>query len=270
MFGNRTTGSGISPGTSSAFGSSSSMGGSSLGGGGQSGSGQSGAGPTNPNGVGGQARTAGSFIGANTGQTAQQNFVGAAQTNPSGAAQPGPGNFGMGGFGMGGMGMGGLIARRLGLGGFGSGASGNNTATPPPVRTALTLGFEPATAAPRQVSSAIAEHLGALPALHWQVPAQVEMQGRTAILRGVAATEHDRDLAERVVRLEPTVDQVQNQIEVAGQAVPPKALPAGNTPAADNSAAGSSATAPALGPPAQSPPARNPVDNIPPAEPAAK
>ena len=85
----------------------------------------------------------------------------------------------------------------------------------------MTLGSELTVAVQTpQVSSAIADHLGALPALHWQVPAQVEMQGRTAILRGVVATEHDRDLAERVVRLEATVDQVQNQIVVASPATP--------------------------------------------------
>ena len=49
MFGNRTTGSGISPGTSSAFGSSSPL--SNLG---QSGSGLGGTGMTGSNGVGGQ------------------------------------------------------------------------------------------------------------------------------------------------------------------------------------------------------------------------
>ena len=231
MFGNRTTGSGISPGTSSAFGSNSPL--SSL-----SQSGGQGT-PTlnNSSGVGGQARTPGSFVGASTGQSAQQNFVGASQLNASGSSQYGSGGYGggMGGCsgGMSSFGMGALLGRRLGSGGFGqggigSGMFGNNTnsTTTPPVRTTLTLGFEPTVASTGQVNSAIAEHLVALPALHWQVPAQVEMQGRTAVLRGVVATEHDRDLAERVVRLEATVDQVQNQIVVASQAIPKKASPA--------------------------------------------
>ena len=286
MFGNRTTGSGVSPGTSSAFGSGSPL--SSLG---QSG-GQGTPSMNNPNGVGGQARTPGSFVGANTGQAAQQNFVGAAQANPSGGAQSGQGNFGMGGFGGGGLGgggfgMGALIGRRLAQGGFGPGAGGNTTTTPPPVRTTLALGFEQSAAAPQQVNSAIAQHLRALPGLHWQGPVQVEIQGRTAILRGVAATEHDRDLAERVVRLEATVDQVQNQIAVAGQATPQKASPvemspAEHTPGADNSAAhssaaGSSATHGSAGrssakAPALNSPARAPLGRIPPlpAKPGAK
>jgi len=220
MFGNRTMGGGLSAGSNNFGGSS--QGSSSMGkmsqGGSQSGSSQGAAGLTNPSGVGGQTRQSGSFVGTNTGQSARQNFVGAAQVNSSGAARSGQGNFGMGGFGGGGSGMGGFGGRRLGN--FGFGAGGSNTPTTPPVRTTLTLGFEPSVAPPQKVSLAIAEHLKALPALHWQVPVQVRMQGRTAILRGVAETEHDRDLAERVVRLEATVDEVQNQIEVAGSAIP--------------------------------------------------
>ena len=103
--------------------------------------------------------------------------------------------------------------------------------------------------------------------LHWQVPAQVEMQGRmAAVLRGVVAPEHDRDLAERVVRREATVEQAQNQIEVAGLAIPRKESPEEHTQAADYFAAGCSAKSLESGSPAQSP-----VDNFPQlAKPAAK
>ena len=117
---------------------------------------------------------------------------------------------------------------------------GSNQTTTPQIRTTLTIGPELAVAPSPQVNSSIAEHLGVLPALHWQVPAQVEMQGRTAILRGVVATEHDRDLAERVARLEPTVDQVQNLIVVAGRSAPQQASAGASMPAVGNSAAGSS------------------------------
>ncbi len=244
MFGNRTTGNGITAGTSSAFGSNSPL--SNLGQGGQGTPSLN-----NPNGVGGQARQAGSFVGANTGQAAQQNFVGASQANPAGAGQAGAGNFG-GGMGMSSFGMGALVGRRMAQGNFGSGANGNTTTTTPQVRTTFTLGPELTMAVPAPVNSAIAEHLMALPALHWQGPVQVEMRGHTAILRGVAASEHDRDLAERVVRLEATVERVQNQIAIAGQVrprtwSPEVALPQEQapklerTPTADSSAAGNSA-----------------------------
>jgi hypothetical protein len=52
-------------------------------------------------------------------------------------------------------------------------------------------------------------------------------EGNTAVLRGVVATQHDRDLAEELVRLEPGVGQVDNLLTV-GQ---PAASPASPTPA---------------------------------------
>ena len=241
MFGNRTTGSGISAGTSSAFGSNSPL--SSLG---QSG-GQGTPTMNNPNGVGGQARTCQQL------RRRQYGSGGPAELRRRGPSQPyrrpQSGAWAVtawaawnGRHGHGWHGHGQFRRTALGQGGFGAGMNGNTTTPTPPMRTTLTLGFEPAVGPPpAQVSSAIAEHLMALPALHWQAPAQVEMQGRTAILRGVVATEHDRDLAERVVRLEATVDQVQNQIVVAGPATPKQASPAEHTPAADNSAADNSA-----------------------------
>jgi hypothetical protein len=193
----------------------------------------------NPNGVGGQARTANSFVGANTAQSAQQSFVGAAQANATGSSQYGSGMGGMGmggmggmgmggmgGMGMGGMGMGGMgRGNGMGMGGMGMGRNGNNTTTPP-VRATVTIGFEPVVSQPEQYSSTISEHLVGLPALHWQVPAQVVMQGRTAVLRGVVATEHDRDLAERVLRLEAGVDRVDNQLVVASHSTAKTAPPA--------------------------------------------
>ena len=65
-----------------------------------------------------------------------------------------------------------------------------------------------------------------LPGIHWGSAVQVEIQGRTAILRGVVATEHDRDLAARVVRLEATIEQVENKIDVAAPAAARSATPA--------------------------------------------
>ena len=44
------------------------------------------------------------------------------------------------------------------------------------------------------------------------------MSGRSAILRGEVATEHDRVLAAELLRLEPGVGQVQNQLTVSSQA----------------------------------------------------
>ncbi len=43
---------------------------------------------------------------------------------------------------------------------------------------------------------------------------EASYQGRTVVLKGVVATARDRDLAAKLVRLEPGVDQVQNDLVV--------------------------------------------------------
>jgi hypothetical protein len=244
MFGSRSLGNSLSPGMSN-FGGSSRSGssfGMGQGGFGQSAFGQGGSqgSPynfTNPSGVGGQARRAGSFVGANTGQQAQRNFVGAVQAGAASGNRGGARNLSYGNYG--GLGS---FGRRPGQNDFG--ANNARSSRQPSIRTTLALGFEPSpAAASSQVSSTMARHLAAMPALHWAAPPQVELQGRTAILRGVAATEHDRDLAERVVRLEATVDQVQNLLEVA---TPAKPRSAGSMTGPDSSAAPDMPALPAL------------------------
>jgi len=49
-------------------------------------------------------------------------------------------------------------------------------------------------------------------------PIEVLLQDRTVFLRGSVATEHDRELAQRLALLEAGVDAVQNQLAVNPQA----------------------------------------------------
>jgi hypothetical protein len=79
------------------------------------------------------------------------------------------------------------------------------------------LGFEPVEIPANEVALAIAERLRRLPALHFVTPVRVDLDGRTAILRGTVASGHDRDLAQRVVLLESAVDEVINLLDIAGQ-----------------------------------------------------
>ncbi len=51
-------------------------------------------------------------------------------------------------------------------------------------------------------------------------PIEVQMSGRIAILRGSVASDRARVLAARLVLLEPGVDQVDNQLQVAGAEQP--------------------------------------------------
>jgi hypothetical protein len=221
MFGNRSLGSSLSAGQGSAFGSSSSVGGpSGLSGGsmgfgaqtGRQGSiGQGGAANT-----AGQARRAGDFVGATAQQLAGSGFVGAAQ------AETGSGQ-GYGGGGYGGNRFSSMLSSEFGQsrmgqwGGMGGAGlfGGRATSNAAAIRTVLTVGFDAPAVNSQKVSSTLAKRLSGLPALHWRSPCQVEIRGRTTILQGTVATQHDRDLAERVARLEATVEQVQNRIAVA-------------------------------------------------------
>jgi osmotically-inducible protein OsmY len=141
---------------------------------------------------------------------------------------------------------------------FGQGvgmSEAQSAATTPSVRTTLSVAFDTPTRDPQKFSASLAERLAEAPALHWQTPSQVVIQGRTAILRGVAATEHDRDLAERMVRLEAGIEQVQNEIVVAGPGQPHWAKPK-KLPAAAESPASAHST-PAGDSPKNSPPANS-------------
>lgn len=186
-----------------------------------------------------------SFVGVNQQQLTGRGFVGAAQANSTGM---GTGMTGLGGTsGLGMPGMQGLGSGMSGLGnnssmypndsgqypnGQGNMRSSGSTA----IRTVWTVGFTNSPPLSPQLNSAVTKRLAGLPGIHWRSQNQVEVRGRTAILRGVVATEHDRDLAERVVCLEAAVDQVDNQLMVAGSAKPVK--PSAGSPATAAGAAG--------------------------------
>lgn len=202
---------------------------------GQGGSGQSGFGQSGFGQGYGTAGQAGSFIGVSAEQMTGRNFIGVAPTTGVAGMQ---GMQGMGGTSMGR----GLQAgqRRAGQAGgmYGGGMNrGQGQVNRPMIRTTLTADITRPASDPQKLSSSLAQQLEKMPALRWTTPAQVEFRGRTAILRGVVATQHDRDLAARVARLDPAVDQVQNDLTVAASsATSTKAAePATGSPAASRS-----------------------------------
>jgi hypothetical protein len=69
-----------------------------------------------------------------------------------------------------------------------------------------------------------------MPSLHFLSTVRVDMVGGTAILRGTVASDHDRDLAGRVVMLEASVDRVVNLLVVGNGPVPPPPVPAAPLP----------------------------------------
>jgi hypothetical protein len=85
------------------------------------------------------------------------------------------------------------------------------------VATRFALGFEPAVSTGR-ISLAVSKRLeryGKDGRLGIREPIQLLRQGSTTILRGSVATVHDRDLVERLVRLEAGIGQIQSDLTVA-------------------------------------------------------
>jgi hypothetical protein len=89
------------------------------------------------------------------------------------------------------------------------GSSGNE------ISAAIRLGFQVSLPATAEVSSALASRLADPARIATRSPIEVSMTGRTAILRGAVATEHDRVIAGLLARLEPGIDRVDNQLTVA-------------------------------------------------------
>ena len=87
--------------------------------------------------------------------------------------------------------------------------------TTTPIRTTYCVAFDYDKPDSEQLSMSLTQRLAELPARQSHSPIQVEVRGRTAILRGVATTKHDRELAEQVVRLEAGIEMVKNEVVVA-------------------------------------------------------
>ena len=93
----------------------------------------------------------------------------------------------------------------------------------------MKLGFKPQPVSTVRLQ-AFESRLTKLPGLQWVGPAEVRMEGRTAVLRGTVASADDRELAEALAKMEPDVLQVRNEIVVVdlpgteAEAAPPVEL----------------------------------------------
>ena len=106
----------------------------------------------------------------------------------------------------------------------------------PQIRVPLRSSFQPQPLSVAQVRR-IEENINKLPAIRFIGPARLEMQDRTAVLRGVVASEDDRRLAENLAKMEPEVLAVRNELTVDSSATgspaatgPAEALPPARTP----------------------------------------
>jgi hypothetical protein len=88
-------------------------------------------------------------------------------------------------------------------------------AAQPAVRVRLVPAFDLAPPSPAQAAAAVQARLTNTVTTRSIGSAQVELNGRTAILRGSVGTARERELVERLASMEPGVSQVQNLLTVS-------------------------------------------------------
>lgn len=101
------------------------------------------------------------------------------------------------------------------------GPGGGSPRGPIEIRTSISVGFDFPHPAPPQLSTTLARRMEESPGIENRSTIQVAIEGRTAILRGEVATEHDRALAERLALLEAGIWAVKNELVVAAAAESP-------------------------------------------------
>jgi hypothetical protein len=117
---------------------------------------------------------------------------------------------GIGGFGGGG--LGGLGA----LFGLGNAGAGSQT-TRPAIRTRLRSAINVQLTSPAVVQQVATQRLRSLSSQPQLRGINVSMQGKTAVISGVVRTDRDRRMSELLMRLEPGVGSVNNQVIVMPQ-----------------------------------------------------
>jgi hypothetical protein len=93
---------------------------------------------------------------------------------------------------------------------------------PPPIRVQLRPAFDVPPPLPLAANIPLQQRLSKEMGAVGVGSPQIEMVGRTAVIRGVVATERDRQLIERLARLEPGVSAVENLVEIQA---PPSTTP---------------------------------------------
>jgi len=122
-------------------------------------------------------------------------------------------------------GYGSSLGRGATMGGYGMtglGATGYNQPLPVSLNISFPFPPRPPENVSQRLSSSQLVQRGRLQSLS---PVVVSVRGETAILQGAVASQHDRDLAEQMVRLEPGVAQVDNMLTVGQPAVSPSSPP---------------------------------------------
>ena len=186
------------------------------------------------------SRQAGDFVGRG-GTDAGSGMVGQQNAGATGGAGLG-GLGGMGGMrnnmmgGRGGLGgLGGMFGSQMnqfGRNQFGQQNMRGGQGARTQLRTPISLGFSSPVVASTRTTTQLTTRLTKIPSLQVTGPLSVTMEGSTAVLTGHVGSEGDRDLAERMVLLEPGISNVRNELQVrpAPEVVPIPAPAAVVTP----------------------------------------
>jgi hypothetical protein len=135
------------------------------------------------------------------------------------------------------------------------GAGGGRGSRVTTIRTTLNVAFDHPTLPATTVSRALSDRLVRLGRIRPLAGLQVEVQDGTATLRGVVASQRDRDVAEQLARLEAGIWKVKNELQVAQ--ITPEMGPA--VPAPNSAVPSESPEDSAEGPPAVELPPRPPA-----------
>jgi hypothetical protein len=101
-----------------------------------------------------------------------------------------------------------------------AGNSGTRSRSQMPIATTYRIGFAVPTVASSDVSTKLSGQLSRSSAISSAGGVSVDLDGKTAVLRGTVATDHDRQLAALVAMLEPGVSQVRNELQVQSASPP--------------------------------------------------
>jgi len=137
-------------------------------------------------------------------------------------------------------------ARQFGGGAYGqqnnrqsqlAGAANTRASSRRQIQTSYKIGFAIPSADSSAVSTKLSDQLARSQAISSVGGVSIQLDGKTAVLRGTVATDHDRELAALLAMLEPGVSQVRNELEVQSASPQQRSV-------ARSSASSSSATSP--------------------------
>jgi hypothetical protein len=171
-------------------------------------------------------RSANDVVGGSTGSFLSRSGSGGATTGANTGLNSTLNSI-TGGLGLG-LGFSGGLGGRGGFGGGLGGFSGigqqnlnmNQTTGSNVVRTTLRLGFDPHRVESSAVSERLATRLPRIPGLETVSGVDVKMDGKTAVIRGVVATQRQRSLISRLALLEPGISDVRNELTVDPDVAP--------------------------------------------------